>query len=440
MLANESGNHGHSGEPARTAQAAPAVPPRAPLVLLVHRIPYPPNKGDKIRSYHLLRYLAERYDVYLGAFVDDAADFAHAETLRQWCRDVFLEPLGPLRARVRMLAGLVHGRPLSVAAYRSTAMRRWVRRTAQATGATRVVTFSTAMAQYADAMPADARRVLDMVDVDSDKWRQYGERRRGPLGWIYRREAGRLLACERAAAGHQDMVTLVSGAEAELFRGLAPESADRLLAVSNGVDCAYFEPSGDFADPCAPGVRSIVFTGAMDYWPNVDAVTWFVDEVLPAVRSAHPDAVFHIVGIRPAPAVRALAARPGVEVVGGVPDMRPWLAHAQLIVAPLRVARGIQNKVLEGFAMARPVLATPNALEGLDLGSDYPLCAERPAALARLAVDTLRDGAGPIGERMRAWVLEHYDWERRLAPMGAVIDGPRAARPAPLDRAVAQRP
>ncbi len=410
---------------------------RAPLILLVHRIPYPPNKGDKIRSYHLLRYLADRYDVYLGAFVDDPADFEHADTLRQWCSDVFLDPLGALRSRARMLAGLVNGRPLSVAAYRSPAMRRWVRRTVQATGATRLVAFSTAMAQYADAMPADSRRVLDMVDVDSDKWRQYGERRRGPLGWIYRREAQRLLACERAAATNHDIVTLVSSAEANLFRELAPESADRLLAISNGVDCAYFQPAAESSNPYADDVRSIVFTGAMDYWPNVDAVTWFVNEVLPDVRSVCPDAVFHIVGIRPTAAVQALAARPGVEVVGAVPDMRPWLAHAQLIVAPLRIARGIQNKVLEGFAMARPVLATPNALEGLDLGSEYPLCAEHPETFAQLAVDVLRQGGGPLGERMRAWVVDHYDWERRLAPMGAVIDGSSAVQPGPLDGAVA---
>ena len=412
--------------------------PRAPLILLIHRIPYPPNKGDKIRSYHLLRYLADRYDVYLGAFVDDPADFAHADTLRQWCTDVFLDPLGSLRSRLRMLAGMVTGQPLSVAAYRSTAMRRWMRQTAQTTGATRFVAFSTAMVQYADGMPEDSRRVLDMVDVDSDKWRQYGERRSGPMGWIYRREAERLLACERTAASNHDMVTLVSGAEADLFRDLAPESADHLLAVSNGVDCEYFQPSTEFDTPYEPEIRPIVFTGAMDYWPNVDAVTWFVNEVLPGVRSAYAGAVFHIVGIRPTPAVQALASRPGVEVIGAVPDMRPWLAHAQLIVAPLRIARGIQNKVLEGFAMARPVLATPNALEGLELGSEYPLCAEQPQTFTQLAVDVLRQGDGSLGERMRAWVVDHYDWERRLAPMGAVIDGATLAQPSPLDHALGQ--
>lgn len=407
--------------------------------MLVHRIPYPPNKGDKIRSYHLLRYLAERYDVYLGAFVNDPADFAHAETLRQWCSDVFLDPLGSLGSRARMLAGLTSGQPLSVVVYRSMAMRRWVRQTARATGATRFVAFSTAMALYADSMPKETRRVLDMVDVDSDKWRQYGERRRGPVGWIYRREARRLLACERTAAMNHDTVTLVSTAETNLFRELAPESSDRLLTVGNGVDCDYFQPSAGYDDPYAPGVRPIVFTGAMDYWPNIDAVTWFVDEILPGIRSVYPDAVFHIVGIRPTDAVRALARRPGVKVIGAVPDMRPWLAHAQLIVAPLRVARGIQNKVLEGFAMGQPVLATPNALEGLELGSEYPLCAEQAGTFTALALDVLRQGGSQLGVRMRAWVVDHYDWEQRLALMETVIDGPADPRASALDHVAVEQ-
>lgn len=410
---------------------------RTPLIMLVHRIPYPPNKGDKIRSYHLLRYLAARYEVHLGAFVDDPVDLEHAGTLRRWCADVSLEPLGPTRSRLRMLPALFTSRPLSVAAYRSAAMAQWLRRTVRETGAMHFVAFSTAMAQYADAMPAGARRVLDMVDVDSEKWREYGERRRGPSAWIYRREARSLLARERDAAAAHDAVTLVSPAEVELFRRLAPETVDRVVAVSNGVDCDYFRPSEDYADPYAAGTRPIVFTGAMDYWPNIDAVTWFADEILPRVRERCPEAVFHVVGARPTAAVQALEGRPGVRVIGATPDMRPWLAHARLVVAPLRLARGIQNKVLEGFAMARPVLATPMALEGLDLDDTYSLCAEQPRPFAQLAVDVLETGGNEIGEHMRAWVRERYDWERRLATFAGLIEGP-AAEPRPeADRVVA---
>lgn len=395
---------------------------REPLIMLVHRIPYPPNKGDKIRSYHLLRFLAERHDVHLGAFVDDPADFAHAETLRQWCRDVHLERLGPVQSRLRMVPALFTGAPFSVAAYRSPSMRRWVDDTVRATGARHFVGFSAATAQYAGRMPPGAHRVLDMVDVDSDKWRQYGARKRGPAGWLYRREARCLLACERSAARNHDAVTLVSPAEADLFRQLAPESAERVSAVSNGVDCEYFAPAEHYVDPFDHAGPSLVFTGAMDYWPNIDAVTWFADEILPRIRERLPDAVFHIVGARPAPAVEALDRRQGVRVIGATPDMRPWLQHADLVVAPLRVARGIQNKVLEGFAMARPVLATSMALEGLDLDADYPLSADDAPGFARLAVETLaHDRAGDIGSRMRARVETRYDWNRRLAPFEVLL-------------------
>ncbi len=410
---------------------------REPLIMLAHRIPYPPNKGDKIRSYHLLRHLAARYEVHLGAFVDEPADLVHADTLRRWCGEVRLERLGPVRPRLRMLPALLGGEPLSVAAYRSAAMRRWLRHTVRATGAMRFVAFSTAMAQYADVMPRGARRVLDMVDVDSEKWRQYGQRRRGWAGWIYRREARSLLARERAAAAAHVAVTLVSPAERDLFRRLAPETAERLLVLGNGVDRDYFRPSGEYPNPYASGIRPIVFTGAMDYWPNVDAVTWFADEILPRVRAGIPDAVFHVVGLRPTTAVRALSRRPGIEVIGATPDMRPWLAHARLVAAPLRVARGVQNKVLEGFAMARPVLATPMALEGIELEHGYPLCAESPAALARLAAEVLQSGDRGLGERMCAWVGEHYDWERRLAPLAGLLDDSVAESPLGADRVAA---
>lgn len=411
--------------------------PRTAIILLVHRIPYPPNKGDKIRSYHLLRHLAQHHDVHLGAFVDDPADLAHADTLRQWCADVFLETLGPLRSKLRMLPALLTGDALSVAAYGATGMSRWLRETVRNTGATRFVAFSTAMAQYADAMPAGARRVLDMVDVDSEKWREYGRKRRGPVGWVYRREARQLLAREIDAAAAHDAVTLVSAAEADLFRRLAPDTAERVVVIGNGVDCDYFHPGSEYPNPYEPDTRPIVFTGSMDYWPNIDAVSWFAREVLPRIRAACPQAVFHIVGTRPTAAVQALADEAGVRVIGATPDMRPWLAHAALVVAPLRIARGIQNKVLEGFAMARPVLATPMALEGLELAADYPLIAERPDTFAQRALDVLADGDDGLGDRMRAWVAEHHDWQSRLARFDDLVEPAATESRATTSRAVA---
>ncbi|HKJ72016.1 MAG TPA: TIGR03087 family PEP-CTERM/XrtA system glycosyltransferase [Gammaproteobacteria bacterium] len=400
---------------------------REPLVLLVHRIPYPPNKGDKIRSFHLLRHLAERYRVHLGAFVDDPADWAHAGALSELCAEVRLVPLRPRAARLRALGGLATGAPLTLPYYRSGAMRRWLRRTLRATGTRRLVAFSAAMAQYADEAAPGCTRVLDLVDVDSDKWRQYGQRRRGPAGWVYRREARRLLAYERRCAAAFDHTVLVSPAEAALFLRLAPEAAGRVRVAGNGVDTDYFAPRPDLPDPYPAGAEPLVFTGAMDYWANADAVSWFAEAVLPRVRARHPQAAFYVVGTRPGEAVQRLARLPGVRVTGGVPDIRPYLAHARLAVAPMRVARGIQNKVLEAFAMAKPVLATGAALDGLGLDAAYPLAADSADEMARLAGEALGSGGSELGAEMRRWVTRRFRWDRQLAAFGELLEGPAAA-------------
>jgi len=420
--ARETATVGQASQTPSIHRTAPADA-REPVILLVHRIPYPPNKGDKIRSYHLLRFLRQRYAVHLGAFVDDPADWAHVDTLQALCASVHLAPLRRWQSGLRALPGLVTGSSITVPWYRSPAMAEWVARTFAATGARRAVAFSAAMAQYLDGAPRGTRRILDMVDVDSEKWRQYGARRSGPSAWIYRREGRRLLQWERDAAAECDATVLVTQAEADLLRSVAPETAEAVHAVENGVDTAYFDPTSEYPDPYPAACVPLVFTGAMDYWANVDAVTWFARSVLPRVRAACPEARFFVVGARPTEAVRALAGKPGVEVTGGVPDMRPWLAHAALAVAPLRVARGVQNKVLEAFAMGRPVLATSMALQGLDLGGDYPLSADAPDDLAALALGALNGEIGDgLGSRMREWVRTRYDWSARLAPFGELLE------------------
>ncbi|MGW8389866.1 TIGR03087 family PEP-CTERM/XrtA system glycosyltransferase [Pseudoduganella sp. HUAS MS19] len=398
------------------------------LLLLVHRMPYPPNKGDKIRSWHLLRHLAQRYRVHLATFVDDPDDWQHVPVLQEICASSHFLPLAPRAARVRSLGALLRNRSLSYDYYRDAGMRRWVDNTMRQHGIGRIVVFSSPMAQYAEAWP-QARRIVDFCDVDSDKWRQYAERKPWPASALFGYEANRLLRYEReiAAASHASL--FVSAPEAELFRKLAPESAARTGWISNGVDTAYFAPGG-FADPYAAGDRALVFCGAMDYWPNVDAVQWFASEVLPPLRARNPAVRFVIVGARPSAEVQALASQPGVTVTGTVPDVRPYVAHAALSVAPLRVARGIQNKVLEAMAMARAVLVTPQALEGIEAGIGRELLlAEGAQQWLAAACDAL---AGPpaaletIGAAARARVVADYSWDARLAPLDRMIETPAA--------------
>ncbi|MBW8897819.1 MAG: TIGR03087 family PEP-CTERM/XrtA system glycosyltransferase, partial [Massilia sp.] len=335
------------------------------LLLLIHRIPYPPNKGDKIRSYHLLKHLARHYRVHLATFVDDPDDWQYVPHVEALCASSHFAGMKPLVARMRSLLALLKNRSLSLEYYRDPSLARWVDETVAKHNIERVLVFSGAMAQYADPYRS-ARRVVDFCDVDSDKWRQYADQKSWPMNWLYRYEARQLLAYERRVARDYDASLFVSAPEADLFRQLAPESTAKIGHFSNGVDTDYFSPDQPHADPYPAGERALVFTGAMDYWPNVDAVQWFAADIFPALRERFAGLKFYIVGSRPAPAVQELARLPGVVVTGTVPDVRPYIAHAAVSVAPLRIARGIQNKVLEAMAMATPVVVSPQALEGID--------------------------------------------------------------------------
>ena len=392
------------------------------LLLLIHRIPYPPNKGDKIRSYHLLKHLARDYRVHLGCFVDDAADWQHVPQVELLCASSHFARLDPRLARLRSLGALAAGRALSLDYYRDAGMAAWVARTVAAQRITRVLVFSSPMAQYVQQL-GGARRVIDFCDVDSDKWRQYAAHKPWPLSWLYRREAGRLLAYERAVAASCDAALFVSAPEAALFAQLAPECRAKIGHFSNGVDTDYFSPAHGLPSPYPDGARALVFTGAMDYWPNVDAVQWFCEQAWPALRARHPDLRFYIVGARPTPAVQALAQRDGVVVTGTVPDVRPYIAHAQVAVAPLRIARGIQNKVLEAMAMATPVVVTPQALEGIDAEPGRELVVAADAAAFVAAVQAQLAGRDrTIGQAARARVERQYSWSGNLACIGERLE------------------
>jgi sugar transferase (PEP-CTERM/EpsH1 system associated) len=193
-------------------------------------------------------------------------------------------------------------------------------------------------------------------------------------------------------------------------------------AVNNGVDLAYFAAGADFVNPYPSDVPVLVFTGAMDYWANADAVRWFAMEIFPAIRARIPAAEFWIVGTRPLPVVRELARLPQVRVTGAVDDIRPYLAHSRLAVAPLRIARGVQNKVLEAMAMGRPVVGTPAAFEGLELEDRYrALTAEAPADFAARCVEILGGAHTGFGSIGRDYVTAHHDWAVNIGRLHALM-------------------
>ncbi|MBX3643369.1 MAG: TIGR03087 family PEP-CTERM/XrtA system glycosyltransferase [Rubrivivax sp.] len=389
----------------------------ARILYLVHRLPFPPNKGDKVRSYHLLRHLAEKHEVYLGTFVDDPEDEAHVATLRQWCKQLHVARLYPRRARIASLTGLWRDEPLTLAYYRDAGLDLWVRRLRDSGSIDAVVVFSSSMAQYAHGFTAPV--LVDFVDVDSAKWTEYAGAHRWPMSWLYRREGRQLLAYERLVAARSEQSFFVTEKEALLFRTLAPECAQRVNWLGNGVDADYFSPDAARPSPFARDEVPVVFTGAMDYWPNVDAVTWFVQAMLPALCRRNPALRLYIVGRNPPPAVKALAGEQ-VLVTGTVPDVRPYLQHAAVVVAPLRLARGVQNKVLEAMAMARPVVAARPCVEALDVQAGKDVIAAFSAEEYVRSVEMLLDDpsrAEAIGRAARERVLAVYGWSAQLAAL-----------------------
>ena len=386
------------------------------LLYLVHRLPYPPNKGDKLRSFHLLRHLASRHRVFLGTFLDDPHDEAHVDTVRALCAGLHVSRLNPTIARWRSLGGLARGDALTLGYYRDPALAHWVRETTTRHAIEMAVVFSSSMAQYVDRLPG-LEMLVDFVDVDSAKWTDYATARRWPMSWLYRREGERLLAYERSVAVRARHSFFVTDRETALFRRLAPESAASVEAMGNGVDSNYFSPDAQRASPYADGELALVFTGAMDYWPNADAVCWFAEAVLPALREAWPALRLHVVGSNPSPAVRRLAGV-SITVTGTVPDVRPYLQHAAVVVAPLRLARGIQNKILEAMAMERPVVAASACVAALTGASGEEILTAADAGDFVRSISTLLSDAGlarRIGSAARRRVLQSYSWDANLS-------------------------
>ena len=388
------------------------------ILFLAHRVPFPPDRGDKIRSFNVLRYLAARARVHLVAFAEDAADLDPAVSFTTELASCTVLPRTKSRARAAM-AALATGRPVSLTAFADPAMRRAVAATMASHSIDAVYCFSGQMAQY---LPPDVRAVMDFVDVDSAKFTAFATTGSPFMRPLMRRE-GRLLAVyERDIAAKVEASTFVSDAEAALFR--AGGGQGRVLTIENGIDACAFDP--DVVEPVASPHPLVVFTGQMDYRPNVEAVIWFAADILPHLS----DARFAIVGRAPTRAVQALASD-RVIVTGAVPDVRGWLAAADVCVAPLKLARGIQNKVLEAMAMARPVVATSAAAEGIDHAGTIRL-ADDPAGFAAEVAALLGDRAAGmrLGAAARAQVLRRYDWAARLAPLDALLGLPAARQAA----------
>jgi sugar transferase (PEP-CTERM/EpsH1 system associated) len=392
----------------------------AQILFLSHRAPFPPDKGDKIRAFHMLRHLARRHEVWFGAGADDVGTSERPDVTDFSFRDTCIAPLGSLRRGWNMVGGLVAGAPLSVSRFRHGRLERWIQHVLTHVRPDIVFIYSSAMAQYVVGRTAPGTRlIIDFVDADAEKWRAYAAAARFPMTAVFAREARRLTLFERRALDAAEAGIVISETERRLLSAQIPSGVGKLRVLSNGVDLDYFAPAPGSGDG-----RSIVFCGRMDYQANADGAAWFARDVFPRVLRSRPDATFRIVGACPTPAVRALGALAGVEVTGAVPDVRPYLREAAVVVAPLRIARGIQNKVLEAMASARPTVVTPAALDGIDAADDYEVLIGADAdGFARAVLDVLAGRTIPwLGENARRFVELHHQWATQLLALDRLID------------------
>jgi sugar transferase (PEP-CTERM/EpsH1 system associated) len=392
------------------------------LLYLVHRIPFPPNKGDKIRSFHFLKALSAEYEIYLGTFIDDPEDRQYVDALKPYCKDCFCVDLQPKLAKLLSLSGFLSNQALSLPYYRSQALQAWVDQVIDTHHIDQAMIFSSPMAQYLVKHP-HVDLVADYVDVDSDKWQQYSKSKNWPASWVYEREAHKLLDYETNMAGRAKSTLFVSEQESRLFKHLAPSVAEKIDYVNNGVDTVFFDPALTYESPFSPTEMAIVFTGAMDYWANVDAVIWFAQQVFPLVKKHCADARFYIVGSKPTKQVLQLAeADDAMIVTGRVDDVRHYVAHAAVVVAPLRIARGIQNKVLEAMAMAKPVVVTPAAMEGIDMTETIQVVvAEAPSEFAEQVCKFL-NASDSIALENRRYVQAEFSWQQNGKRLCGILE------------------
>lgn len=379
------------------------------ILFLSNRVPYPPNKGERIRSYHEIAELSRRHEVHLATMAETGSDEESVAYLRTQCTSVGVTYRSSREEGLAALGALFSGRPLSIAAFDSRPFRHLVAERIRSVRPDILFAYTAAVAPYLEGI-SGTPRVIDFVDADSEKYRVYSRLRGFPQSLLYAFEADRLARFEGHLASEFEASIVVTGAEADIVRRLAPSR--EITVLPNGVDLELFHPPARSAQARRP---DIVFTGVMGYYPNVDAVTYFAREAMPLVRAQVPDARFLIVGRDPVGSVRRLAELPGVVVTGTVPDVRPYLAGAAMAVAPFRIARGVQNKILEGMASGLPVVGTSLAFQGLAATrEDGVRMADSPEALAEAVVGWLRN-EGERQERgrgARRFVERHHHWGR----------------------------
>ena len=425
------------------------------ILFLCHRIPFPPNKGDKIRSYNELVFLLKSHSIYLGTTLDNKSDSEYVTILKKYCQR--------LRAvrfnrKLKLFKSLVSGKPFSISNFYDKHLQAFVDDVLSTTKIDAVICFCSSMAEYIFNNPLykknglkGTKLIMDFVDLDSDKWLQYSSYSHFPLSIIYRIENKRLFKYEIAISNLFNHSVFVSEREVRVFRKLYPRAVN-VSVIPNGVDYVHFSPmlakanqpretnnpdsahSSQLSNEQLPISKQqqasishdpiLVFTGFMDYFANEDGVKWFCEKILPIIKAEVPQVEFYIVGNKPTKIVKNLAQISGVHVTGYVENIRNYYWMADVCVIPLRIARGLQNKVLEAMATGNAVVATSNASDGIicQSGEDIVI-ADEEEDFAQQVISLIKDEKRrkEMGRKAVESILEHYSWETNLKAFNKLL-------------------
>lgn len=396
------------------------------VLFLCHRVPFPPKRGGKIRPFNIVRHLSRSgHRVTVASLARSRAELEESRGLAQHCERALVEVVLAPAAWGRMLARLPTAEPSSFGYFHSGRLRRRLAAEFAARPPDLVFAHCTSVAPYVERRPAPLK-ILDYGDMDSQKWREYSRHRAQPFAAGYWLEAVKLERRERALAAGFDLCTCTTRAELDTLRALGVRKPSDWFP--NGVDADYFSPAEG-----AYEADRIAFIGRMDYYPNQDAVTWFCRELLPGIRARRPGARLSIIGAEPPPHILRLAQPGVVEVSGSVPDVRPLLRRAAVTVAPLRIARGTQNKILESMAMGVPVVSSPEAAGGVDAvpGAHF-LTAATPAEWIAAVTGVLADPGlrAALARAARERVLSHHSWDASMRRLDRLIEEARVRKSA----------
>jgi polysaccharide biosynthesis protein PslH len=398
------------------------------VLFLCHRFPYPPNKGDKIRSFNILKYLTHTNTVILGCLIDNKKDLQYVSTLEKHTKRIFYDHFSPKTKKViSLIKAMCTRKPISVPYFYSKNLQAALDTFIEANPVDIVFCSSSPSAEYVfrskhyQGSLKKAYWVMDFIDFDSHKWQQYAARKNIFLSLIYNREASYLLEYEKRITKEFNQLLLVSEEEKSLFQHYI--QTEKIHAISNGVDLDFFNPGHVSAIKLKS--PALVFTGAMDYWPNINGAIWFVQKVLPRIQTILPEASLYIVGSNPSKRLKQLQTQNSVTVTGFVNDVRDYIAEADICVIPLHIARGLQNKVLEAMAMGKAVVSTPEAAEGLNIHSENDICIQKDEiAFASTVISLLqnKEAASLLGRNARKAMEKNYSWDNNLRLLDAVLN------------------